>query len=293
MTTANDVRSGKGSHDENFPVASWLIAPRHRRLILAFYDFARAADDVSDHEQLNSSEKLTLLDQMEATLLGKDDHEPAALPLRLALAERGMSARHGLDLLVAFKRDCTKNRYDDWADLLDYCRFSANPVGRFVLDVHGESEDTWSANDALCTALQIINHLQDCAKDYRSINRVYLPQDALASEGLDVSALSEAKASPQLRRCLVYLAQETDRLLDHSASFATMIKDTRLACEVAIIQRLARRLVALLHERDPLSETVHLAKHEMAATALRGILDVANIRLFRLGPQVTRGRSSS
>lgn len=280
MTTANDMRSGKGSSDENFPVASRLIAPRHRRLILSFYDFARAADDIADHALLEPAAKLAMLDQMEATLLGRDDVEPAALPLRQALAERGMAPRHALDLLIAFKRDCTKKRYDDWADLIDYCRYSANPVGRFVLDVHGESETLWPANDALCTALQIINHLQDCAKDYRDIDRVYIPRDALGAEGLEVAALAEEKSSPALRRCLVRLAEETGRLLDHSENFAAGISDVRLACEVAVIQRLARRLVSVLIERDPLSEKVHLSKPEMATTALRSILDVAALRLF-------------
>ena len=82
-----------------------------------------------------------------------------------------------LDLLEAFRRDVTKLRYADWDELMDYCRYSATPVGRFVLDVHGESAPTWPANDALCAALQVINHLQDCAKDYREIDRVYLPLD--------------------------------------------------------------------------------------------------------------------
>lgn len=280
MTSASDMRSGKGSSDENFPVASWLVAPRHRRLIHTFYHFARTADDIGDHPTLDAATKLAMLDQMERTLQGHDDIEPAALPLRLALAERGLTPRHGLDLLVAFKRDCTKNRYEDWGELMEYCRYSANPVGRFVLDVHGESEELWPANDALCSALQIINHLQDCAKDYREIDRVYIPREALAAEGLDVSALAATRATPALRHCLAQLALKTDRLLDVSEAFAGNIRDGRLACEVAVIQRLARRLVSLLRDRDPLSERVHLSKPQMAATALRAVLTITTTRLF-------------
>lgn len=293
MTTADELRSGKGSGDENFPVASWLIAPRHRRLILGYYDFARAADDVSDHPTLDTSEKLKILNRMERCLKGDGEEELSAVRLREALEERGLSPRHGLDLLIAFKRDCIKKRYDDWADLLDYCRYSANPVGRFVLDVHGESEELWPANDALCTALQIINHLQDCAKDYRMLDRVYVPRDALSAEGLDVGVLGGERSSAPLRRCLDRLAEETDRLLDHSEAFAAHIKDTRLACEVAVIQRLARRLTDVLQERDPLNERVHLSKPEMAATAMRGILDVVGTRLFRRGDEALRARQTS
>ena len=108
---------------------------------------------------------------------------------------------HALDLLEAFRRDVTKLRYRDWDDLLDYCRYSAMPVGRFVLDVHGESRDLWPANDALCAALQVINHLQDCAKDYREIDRVYIPEDALADAGISVEALAApgCSARPQAR----------------------------------------------------------------------------------------------
>ena len=134
----------------------------------------------------------------------------------------------------------TKLRYRDWDDLIDYCRYSAMPVGRFVLDVHGENRATWPANDALCAALQIINHLQDCEADYRDLDRVYVPLDALAAAGIGVEALGEARASPALRACLHALAARTGGLLDDSRPFSTQIDDIRLALEVAVIQALAR-----------------------------------------------------
>ncbi len=101
----------------------------------------------------------------------------------------GCRPRHAQDLLHAFRQDVTKLRYANWDELIDYCSRSAMPVGRFVLDVHGESRDTWPASDALCAALQIINHLQDCAADYRTLDRVYIPLDALAARGIGVEAL--------------------------------------------------------------------------------------------------------
>src|SRR5262249_13355884 len=153
-----------------------------------------------------------------------------------------------------------KLRYRDWDDLMNYCTYSAMPVGRFVLDVHGEDHSTWPANDALCAALQIINHLQDCQKDYRDLDRVYVPVDALAAAGATVEELGREQSSPALRRCLHGLAVRTGGLLDHSAAFSPSIRDLRLALEVAVIQTLARRLVALLTTRDPLSERVHLGK---------------------------------
>src|SRR6185369_7860288 len=138
MSSVTALQSGKGHHDENFPVASFLIAPRHRAPVLAFYKFVRAADDVADSAVAPPEEKLALLEQMRATLVGESDFVPEGLALRTVQAERGLIADHALDLLEAFHRDCTKLRYRDWDDLMDYCRYSAMPVGRFVLDVHGE-----------------------------------------------------------------------------------------------------------------------------------------------------------
>ncbi len=199
MIAAAEARSGKGHRDENFPVASRLIHPRHRAPILAFYEFVRTADDIADHPRLAPSEKLAMMDRLEATLLGNDDDDPAGVALRAQLAARQLAPRHAQDLLTAFRMDVTKLRYRDWDDLIGYCTYSAMPVGRFVLDVHGESRATWPANDALCAALQIINHLQDCGKDYRNLDRVYIPLDA--SPPRASSAASKSSPAAPARSC--------------------------------------------------------------------------------------------
>jgi hydroxysqualene synthase len=282
--TTLQARSGKGHRDENFPVASRLIHPRHRAAILAFYEFVRTADDIADHAALAPREKLALMDRLEATLLGKSDEEPVAIALRSQLAARQLPPRHALDLLTAFRMDVTKLRYRDWDDLIGYCSYSAMPVGRFVLDVHGESRATWPANDALCAALQIINHLQDCGKDYRNLDRVYIPLDAFAEAGANVESLGAACASPALRACIQRLARRTGDLLRNSRPFSSSIQDSRLAMEVAVIQRLAERLVGLLSRRDPLSERVHLGKAGVAGFAVLGLLSGAIRRVGRLLP---------
>ena len=109
-----------------------------------------------------------------------------------------MPPRHALDVLIAFRMDVTKLRYENWDEVIHYCRYSAMPVGRFMLDVHGESTSTWAASDALCAGLQINNHLQDCGKDFRDLNRVYLPRDALAAAGASVEQLG---GDARRRRC--------------------------------------------------------------------------------------------
>lgn len=275
------LRSGKGHRDENFPVASRLIHPRHRGIILAFYEFVRIADDMADHATLTAQQKLDLLDRLDAGLLGRHDDIPEAVALRSALRERNLAPRHARDLLTAFRMDVTKLRYRDWDDLMNYCSYSAMPVGRFVLDVHGEDRSIWPANDALCAALQIINHLQDCKKDYRDLDRVYVPLDTLAASGAAVDDLGEVASPPALRQCLRALAARTADLLERSAGFSASIRDTRLALEVAVIQALAQRLVALLTARDPLSERVHLTKPGVAGAGLLGLLRGARDRIGR------------
>ena len=281
MTTAAAVASGKMHRDENFPVASRLIRRRHRAIVLAFYRFARAADDVADHASLEPDAKLALLDRLERTLLGQHDGEPDALPLRAALAERNLSPRHAQDLLTAFRLDVTKLRYRDWDDLLGYCRFSAMPVGRFVLDVHGESETTWTASDALCSALQVINHLQDCAADFRNLNRVYIPLETFEAARLTPEALSLPRAPLSLLSGIGELVGRTAGLLRTAAPLSSEVADTRLGLEIAVILRLAWVLTGKLQHRDPLSERVHLGAAGFAAVGILGMVQGLALRLLR------------
>jgi hydroxysqualene synthase len=282
MTNAEDLRSGKGHRDENFPVASWLIQARHRAPILAFYEFVRTADDIADHAQLSAQQKIEGLDRLEADLLGSGAGDPVAVRLRTVLAERGLSPRHAQDLLKAFRLDATKLRYDNWDDLIGYCAYSAMPVGRYVLDVHGESRSTWTASNAICAALQINNHLQDCANDYRNLNRVYVPLDAFAAASTNVEALGAAKASPELKRCLSGLAKRTKTLLHEGHALPLMVEDRRFGLEISVIVAMADRIADLLIERDPLSENVHVSKPGAAGIALAAMFKGM---LRRLGPR--------
>ena len=271
MTTAAELRSGKTHRDENFPVASWIIHPRHRALILAFYNFVRTADDLADHATLPAEEKLRYLDLLEAELTGSGDTQKEAVDLRNALAERGMPPRHALDVLIAFRMDVTKLRYENWDEVIHYCRYSAMPVGRFMLDVHGESTSTWAASDALCAGLQINNHLQDCAKDYKNLNRVYLPRDALAAAGATVEMMGEVRAPAPLLQCLHALADRTESLLAESRVLSAQVQDFRLGLEIAVIQAFADKIVRMLKVRDPLSERVHLSPFELLGRSLAGL----------------------
>ncbi len=291
MKAAREHRSGKGHKDENFPVASFVIEARHRGLILAFYEFVRVADDISDHATLSPDEKLAQLDRLEAELLGRGGGQPEALRLRDQLAARGMSAQHPCDVLTAFRMDVTKLRYADWNELIHYCSYSAMPVGRFVLDVHDESKATWAASDSLCAALQVINHIQDCGDDFRNLDRVYIPHDAMKASGMTIEMIGADRSAPQMAACLRGLTAETERLLHESLALAPQVINTRLALEIGVIQTYAAKILAMLKTRDPLHERVHLSKWEIMGfglTSLAGGLVRRAARRLSMSGQVSR-----
>ena len=256
---------------ENFPVASWLIRPRHRAPILAFYRFARTADDVAD-AALPPAQRLARLGTMRDTLAGRSDMDAATGSLRTVLTTHRLDPVHAIDLLDAFTRDVTTPTTADWAALLAYCTKSAMPVGRFVLDVHGEDRSTWAASDALCAALQIINHLQDCGKDFRDMGRVYIPDDMLSAAGLTHNILAARRSPPALLEIISDLAGRCAALLVDAASFARQIRDRRLAAEVRVIHALAVDLAAQLRVRDPLAERIAHGKPRAAWLALNALV---------------------
>jgi farnesyl-diphosphate farnesyltransferase len=271
LTEGLETPSGKGSGDENFPVASLLIAPRLRPHVLAFYAFARAADDIADNPDLPAPEKLRRLDAFEAGLAPGAVTPVSAARLRASLAATGVTDAHARDLLAAFRQDATKLRYADWDEMMAYCALSAHPVGRHVLDLHGEDRAAWPASDALCAALQVLNHLQDCGADRRSLDRVYLPGDWLTGAGTGVAALDAPATSPALRAVLDRCLDGCGRLLDQAEPLASQVRSRRLAAEVAVIQRLARRLAARLRREDPLATRVKHSRTDLLAGLLAGL----------------------
>jgi len=268
-----ETPSGKGAGDENFPVGSFLLPKRLRPKVAAFYAYARAIDDIADNPALSAAEKIARLDGFDRALTGASD-DPAyikAIRIRETMAGTGEIIRHCRDLILAFKQDAEKLRYDDWDDLMGYCIKSAAPVGRFLLDLHDCPNSGYPASDALCNALQVINHLQDCKDDYATLDRVYLPGDWLAAEGSSVKDLSLAAATPGLRRVLDRCLDATETLLTGARPLPRLLPSRRLAMESAAIIRLAEKLTAMLRRRDPLAERVSLSKPGFLLYALLGV----------------------
>lgn len=263
--------SGKWSGDENFPVGSRLIARRLRAPVMRYYAFARHADDIADAPDLAPDEKVRRLDALDAALSPGAQGPEVATALRDVMARHGVDASCGRDLLVAFRQDARQARYADWDALMDYCRFSAHPVGRFLMQLHGEAGALAPAGDALCAALQVLNHLQDIAEDRRRLERVYLPQDWMAEAGATEADLDAPRASPALRQVMDRCLDGCDVLLDRAEPLAASMRSRRLGAETAVIQRLARRLAGRLGREDPLAGRVRCSRLDVAAAFAAGV----------------------
>lgn len=269
-----ETPSGKGAADENFPVGSWLLPRQLRPHVAAFYAFARAIDDIADNPHLTPEGKITRLERFAAVLSGEAPPSPGlekAADLRRSNEAAGVTTVHGLDLISAFKQDAVKLRYESWDDLIDYCNRSAAPVGRYLLDLHGEDTSGYPASDALCNALQVLNHLQDCQSDYRNLNRVYLPEPWLQEAGETVDCLDRTRTTHGLRAVIDRCLEGTRKLLQDADSLPGRLRSRRLAMESAVIVAIAWKLVDELVARDPLAERVVLTRPQFFGCGVAGV----------------------
>jgi len=255
------------SGGENFPVGSFLIRRDLRGVVSVFYTFSRAADDVADDPTLDVGEKLRRLDAFEAGLDGRAEGRPEGLALR-TMPE---PARHARQLLRAFRWDAEGGTCATWADLLAYCEDSANPVGRFLLDLHGEGRPLRAMSDRLCTVLQVLNHLQDLKADHLQLDRHYLPTGWLAEEGATLDDLAAPALTPALRRAVDRALDRCDALLDGARDLPGALASRRLAGEAATILWLAGRLSTRLRQGDPLAGRVAPSRLDFARAGLWGL----------------------
>jgi squalene synthase HpnD/squalene synthase HpnC len=258
----------KDAAGENFPVGSWLLPKPLRRHVAAYYHFARTADDIADSPTLSREEKVAGLAAMDVALdRGGDDRVD---PICASIAETGVGLAECRDLLVAFNRDARNQSCDSWEDLIDYCRHSAHPVGRYLLLIHGESPDTLVPGDALCAAFQILNHLQDCGDDWRNLQRIYIPRrwiDAAGGEGAFFDHAAAGLRRPILDRCL----DGTDRLIELASLLPGRLKSRGLKAEVTVMLSLLKALAERLRGGDPLQARVKLTRGDFAWALLSGL----------------------
>ncbi len=274
MTTS--TASVKSAATENFPVGSWLLPSKLRPHVAIFYHFARTIDDIADSAVLASGEKERQLDDFARALDNgsENPHYISATRLRQSLQECGISHQHGHDLISAFKQDAVKNRYAGWDELIEYCNRSASPVGRYLLDLHGEDKMHYPLSDALCNALQVINHCQDIADDKHTLDRVYLPMDWLKAANVSAKECGGTHLSPALRVVLDRCLDATEILLKEARKLPSALNNKRLSVEASVIIVIAEKLVTKLRQQDPLAMRVKLTRFSTFICAVRGILRV-------------------
>jgi len=268
----------KTRRDENFPVGSLLIPPELRADVHAYYRYARIADDIADSPDIDAPEKIARLDALDSavcgigenTLLGDEEHE-AAENLRLSVAKRSLAPSLATDLLEAFRQDAANTPCRTWADLINYCRFSACPVGRFLLSLHDEQEGL-AESDALCSVLQILNHMQDASEDWLTLQRSYIPSDWMNANETSTDDLNAPAISSGLRLTFNRLLENTDRLLETATPLPRLIKRRGLAAEAAICIALARRLSRRLKQEDPIARKVSLSAIDWIYATGAGLL---------------------
>lgn len=267
------VASGKGIADENFPVASRLLAARHRPVVAAYYRFARTADDIADAATLTVDAKLGALDVMQAVLEGEADpaFSAEAAALRPLLLERGVPLEVATDLLVAFRADSRGEICHSWDDLLGYCVHSANPVGRFLLRLHRAPPAADGPSDALCTALQILNHLQDLREDWIVLRRLYLPLEWIEAAGAAPEDMVHSPMPEAFRGPILEALDRTDHLIAQARPLPGLIGERGLTMQSRMVVDLAERLSRRLRRAAPETAGIKATSTDWLHAALKGI----------------------
>ena len=265
------------NHYENFPVASWLLPRRLRQPVAAIYAFARRADDWADEGDFTTEERLAALDAMEQSVRASGRGEPGDDPVFIALADsirrHALPLEPFLDLLSAFRQDVTQTRYADFGELMHYCRRSANPVGRLLLHLYRAAEPRNLAySDAICSALQLTNFLQDLHQDYAENDRVYLPRDELQRFGVEEGQLGRRENSPALQRLIQFQAQRAMQLLHSGAPLGRRLKG-RAGFELRMIVLGGNRILQYLQRASDSFSRPRLTRRDrlrMVWGALKG-----------------------
>jgi len=274
--TASEVQAPhRDAGSENFPVATWLLPRSTRPHVRAFYRFARAADDIADAQNLAKADKIAALDRVLAVFDGAKPSTPAeraAADHMASLAQTGLGDLYGRQILQAFRRDAENPRCRTWSDLMLYCRYSAVPVGRYLIDLHGGPKEAHGPADALCTALQVLNHLQDCGDDLVSLDRVYLPLDWIEADGARIDDLRARRLSAGLRRVVDRCLDRVDALIVQASALPGLLARSRLRFDAAVIVEIARRLARRLRRQDPLARRVALGKVERLLCLVQGLV---------------------
>jgi len=264
------------SHYENFPVASLLLPRKLRRSVAVIYAFARTADDLADEGPADEASRLNKLDSYHHTLERMAANEALDDPVFIALADTVRQHHLPLqllfDLLSAFRQDVRQKRYANFAELRDYCRRSADPVGRLLLHLNGSADElNLQQSDLICSSLQLINFLQDLGQDYRENGRIYIPLDEMARFGVDETWFSGRRSDDAMRALLTLQIERARHMMLAGAPLGERLAG-RFGFEIRlIVQGGLRILERLEHQREDLFSRPRLRHGDLALMLLRAL----------------------
>lgn len=260
----------KTQKQENFPVASRLFNKKLRKIITDYYNFARYCDDIADNPKLSAKQKLQKLDTAELSLLNKAKNKQANA-LHDDFIKENLDFSLATDLLIAFRKDAEKTYYKTWSQLLDYCKYSAVPVGRFMLAIHNENPSTYLPAGALCIVLQITNHIQDLKDDVKKLKRIYIPEELLLKYNVSQKDLTASKCSKNLHFLLNDILDRCCGLLKDADILPAIIENIRLRIYVCVTIVLSKILINKLYNVDILDKNICLTKADWFIAFITGI----------------------
>ena len=265
----------KNKHQENFPVGMMMINRELRRLVSDYYTFARYADDIADNPHLKPQNKVEKLYELEEIFTGQKTYKGQKLKfvqsLKFEFEKHNLSPSLATDLLIAFRKDSLGFDYQTWGQLVDYCKYSAAPVGKFMLAIHNEHPSTYLPATSLCVALQIVNHVQDLKYDISLLKRLYLPADIMQKFHLRKEDLLQNKSSLSLNKAKEYIMEKTQGLVKEGSLLPELIHNTCLRIEVCIILSLTNIMIRKILKGDILAQEIKLSHFDWIKGIFAGI----------------------
>ncbi len=265
----------KNKYQENFPVGMMMFQQKLRNIVGNYYQFARYADDIADNPNISSEQKINKLRELEDIFTKNKKYHGQKLKfvkeLKQKFDEFQLSDNLATDLLIAFRQDALGFEYKTWDQLVNYCKYSAAPVGKFMLAIHQENKATYLPATSLCVALQIVNHVQDLKYDYMLLKRLYLPKDIMKKYHITSEDILKEKSNLNIKKAVEHLMNLTKGLIKEGNLLPPIIKSTSLRIEVCIILSLTNIMVKKLLKKDILAKEIKLSKIDWLVAIFSGI----------------------
>ena len=274
----------KSKHRENFPVGLF-VSSKLKNLVKSYYDVARFTDDIVDNPNISSKDKLAKLENISKAFLNPNGGADIMSVRRLGklFVANNLDASLFMDLLVAFERDVNNKPIRIWEELIDYCRYSASPVGRFMLAIHDENPSAYMPAETLCVMLQIIDHLCDIKQDLSLLKRIYIPQDMLKRYNVNVNDLGLSYTTPEIASMLSEISSKLANMQADTAVLPSLVGNFLLRFEICVILSLTNSMIQKIKKTDILQKAPKLGFLTWAKAIIWGLAKAIKSKPLRQG----------